>query len=104
MGPGVSPDPAVVPLESKRSEADTRGMDRSDEVRAVAVVVDRLSAHFPEVPRAHVEAVVTEEHRRLDGNPIRDFVPVLVEHEARDRLRSGGATEAAGVLYEPPAP
>lgn len=80
-------------------------MDRSDEVRAVAVVVDRLSAHFPEVPRAQVEAVVTEEHQRLDGNPIRDFIPVLVEHEARDRLRSGGATEATtGLLYEPPAP
>lgn len=79
-------------------------MDRSDEVRAVAGVVDRLSAHFPDVPREHVEAIVTEEHHRFDGNPIRDFVPVLVEHEARDRLRSGGAKEAAGLLYEPPAP
>ncbi|RXZ68216.1 three-helix bundle dimerization domain-containing protein [Agromyces albus] len=79
-------------------------MDRSDENSAVAVVVDRLSAHFPGVPRANVEAIVTEEHQRLDGNPIRDFIPVLVEHEARDRLRASGAIEATGLLYEPPAP
>ncbi len=77
-------------------------MDRSDEARAVDSVIDRLAAHFPDVPRVQVESVVREEHHRLDGNPIRDFVPVLVEHEARDRLRISGAKEAEGLLYEPP--
>ena len=33
-----------------------------------------------------------EEHLELEGNPIRDFIPVLVEHGARERLRVEGAT------------
>lgn len=35
--------------------------------------------------------VVHEAHHELDGNPIRDFIPVLVEHEARERLQATGA-------------
>jgi hypothetical protein len=69
-------------------------MDRSDEIRAVDEVIDRLAAHFPDVPRVDVASVVYDEHRRLDGNPIRDYVPVLVEHEARDRLRLSGGDAA----------
>ena len=55
-------------------------------------VVDRLAARFPGVSRDHVAAVVGEEHLELEGNPIRDFIPVLVEHGARERLRVEGAT------------
>ena len=52
---------------------------------------------------ADIQKLVGEEHLVLDGNPIRDFVPVLVEHEARDRLRAEGAVpvlteDAAGSL------
>lgn len=67
-------------------------MNAEDEARAVDQVIDRLAQRFPDVPRDRVAAIVGEEHQVLEGNPIRDFVPVLVEHEARDRLRAEGAT------------
>lgn len=69
-------------------------MNAEEEARAVDEVVDRLAARFPDVSRDHVAVIVGEEHVELEGNPIRDFVPVLVEHEARDRLRGEGATPA----------
>lgn len=65
-------------------------MNAEEEARAVDQVVDRLVQRFPAVPRDRVAAIVGEEHRVLYGNPIRDFVPVLVEHEARERLRAEG--------------
>lgn len=71
-------------------------MNPEEEARAVDQVVDRLAQRFPDVPRAHVAAIVGEQHQRLEGNPIRDFVPVLVEHEARDRLRIDGAAPPLG--------
>jgi hypothetical protein len=67
-------------------------MNTEEEARAVDQVVDRLAARFPDVSRDRVAAIVGEEHLELEGNPIRDFVPVLVEHEARERLRGEGAT------------
>jgi hypothetical protein len=64
----------------------------SEEAKAVAAVADRLAGRFPEVPRDHVVELVNDAHLALEGNPIRDFVPVLVEHAARERLRAEGAT------------
>ncbi|WP_448005955.1 three-helix bundle dimerization domain-containing protein [Agromyces bauzanensis] len=66
-------------------------MHIEEEARALDRVVDRLAGRFPGVTRAQVAAIVAEEHLELEGNPIRDFVPVLVEHEARERLRASGA-------------
>ena len=66
-------------------------MNGSEEEREVEAVVHRLVDRFPEVSRDHVAEVVVGAHDELDGNPIRDFVPVLVEHEARERLRAEGA-------------
>ena len=67
-------------------------MNAEDEASAVDEVVDRLAARFPDVSRDRVAAIVGEEHLELEGNPIRDFIPVLVEREARERLRVEGAT------------
>ena len=36
---------------------------------------------------AVVQRVVQDTHRRFAGHPIREFVPILVEDSARDRLR-----------------
>ena len=71
-------------------------MNAEDESRAVDQVVDRLAQRFPDVPRDRITAIVGEEHQGLEGNPIRDFVPVLVEHEARDRLRTEGTPTLGG--------
>jgi len=61
-------------------------MDQEHELKALVGVRERLRAQFPEIDPALVEAAVQVSHRELQGNPIRDFVPVLVEHAARDRL------------------
>jgi len=61
-------------------------MDREHEQRALADVCQRLSQQFPDLDPALVEAAVKVSHHELNGSPIRDFVPLLVEHAARDRL------------------
>ncbi|KIC63131.1 three-helix bundle dimerization domain-containing protein [Pseudarthrobacter phenanthrenivorans] len=61
-------------------------MGVNEELRALSDVVDRLAAKFPALPREHIEDVVQEEHSLLDAGRVRAFVPVLVEHAARDRL------------------
>ena len=45
----------------------------------------RLQERFPELDSEVVEAAVRLSHSELTGH-VRDFVPVLVEHAARDRL------------------
>ena len=62
-------------------------MDTHDEVAALDEVRERLSERFPDLEPDVVEAAVRVAHSQLTG-PIRDFVPVLVEHIARDRLGS----------------
>ena len=65
---------------------DTFPMGVSEELRALGDVVDRLAAKFPALPREHIEDVVQQEHSLLDTGKVRAFIPVLVEHAARDRL------------------
>jgi hypothetical protein len=58
-----------------------------DEEREIDDVVDRLAGRFPSVDRALVDEIVHDEFHQLDGGRVRDFVPVLVERAAHDRLR-----------------
>jgi hypothetical protein len=60
-------------------------MERTDEVQAMRGVQERLMAEFPRLPASQVQAAVTSAHESMTG-PIRDFVPVLVERDARARL------------------
>lgn len=75
-------------------------MGVTEELRALAHVVDRLVDKYPAVPREHIEDIVHQEHRLLDTGTVRDYVPyrlldtgtlrdyvpILVEHAAKDRL------------------
>ncbi|MFH8249525.1 three-helix bundle dimerization domain-containing protein [Microbacterium sp. B2969] len=54
---------------------------------AVQEIVDRLAEKFPMLPRERVTEVVREVHSSMDAAPVRDFVPVLVERGAKDRLK-----------------
>lgn len=76
----------------------TQRMDQLQEDQAIAKVVDRLADRFPELGRARVDQVVVETRRLLDGNPIRDYVPVLVERTAKARLRQIQAGDPSLVL------
>ncbi|MFH5879252.1 three-helix bundle dimerization domain-containing protein [Arthrobacter sp. NA-172] len=61
-------------------------MTQEDEARALLAVINHLAERFPDKPRSDIESVVAEEHGNLSGGPIRDYVPILVEHAARNRL------------------
>ncbi|WP_156109593.1 three-helix bundle dimerization domain-containing protein [Cryobacterium sp. MLB-32] len=63
-------------------------MSFEDEVRALSKLVERLARRFPHVPRERIEAAVQEEHRTLDGRPVRAYVPLLVERCTTMRLKT----------------
>ena len=67
---------------------ETAASPARDERVAIEHAIDRLAERFPTVDRARVEQIVDEELHRLDGGRVRDFIPVLVEHEAKERLRA----------------
>jgi hypothetical protein len=73
-------------------------MDRSDEMRSVAALVERLGERFPQFSGSTIEEAVSSVHSQLADAPIRDFVPVLVEHEVVDALK---ARARAGQVGEP---
>ncbi|QNE47316.1 hypothetical protein F1C58_10690 [Glaciihabitans sp. INWT7] len=73
-------------------------MDQVQEDQGIAKVIDRLVERFPALGRARVEQVVANTRAMLDGNPIRDYVPVLVERSARDQLRRIEAGDPALAL------
>jgi hypothetical protein len=61
-------------------------MSKIEEDRAVAEVAARLRSRFPFVEPSSIDEVITDCHREYDGHPIRDFIPILVERQARDHL------------------
>ena len=64
-------------------------MDAEHEQLALDDVRGRLREQFPDLHPDVVDAAVQRAHAELSESPIRDFVPVLVEHAARDRLALG---------------
>ncbi len=64
---------------------------------ALRIVCEQLAARFPTVEARVIELTVEQEYRQLDG-PIRDFVPVLTQKLARDRLSVMVATGRAADL------
>lgn len=67
-------------------------MNGPDEKTQLAQVVERLEERFPSISTQEIEIIVAEQAAQLDGNPIRDYVPRLVEHGARARLRERATT------------
>jgi hypothetical protein len=60
----------------------------NEEAYAVELVSVRLRERFPGLSPDEVDEVVATYHHQFDGRPIRDFVPILVERQARDHLRT----------------
>ena len=82
------------------SHNDVPATGDRDEAHAIEEVIDRLAERFPTLERTHVAEIVHEEWRNLDAGRVRDFVPVLVEHEARERLRQEAAHAPLDVVTE----
>jgi hypothetical protein len=89
----VQPEACGRPGEVDRScnEAQNESVDSTElqnrEDQAVSQVIDRLAKKFPDRPRSVIENIVGNERHLLDGKPIRDYIPVLIEHGAKARLR-----------------
>lgn len=62
-------------------------MDDTEKREIIAKITDRLSARYPETSRYYIAGVVSEEYALLDGGRIRTYIPTLVEHSAKNRLR-----------------
>jgi hypothetical protein len=60
----------------------------SVEATALSAAEDRLCARFSTVAPDIVREVLRATYARFDGRPIRDFVPLLVERAAAERLRA----------------
>jgi hypothetical protein len=58
----------------------------ADEEVAIGHAVDRLAERFPGVDRERIVELVHEHLDDFSGAPVRDFIPVLVEHDVRRRL------------------
>lgn len=59
-----------------------------DEDREVEDIIERLSARFPSLSTATVTEAVTAARSSFERAKVRDFVPVLIEREARARLEN----------------
>jgi hypothetical protein len=75
-------------LPAVDADAFAGGMDESEERHAISRLTERLVSRFPDVPDETVHGVVADLHAEFREAPVRAFVPLLVEHDATDRLRS----------------
>ena len=64
-------------------------MSQTEEIHAMDELADRLRGRFPDARPDRIKEAVARVHHQYDGSPIRDFIPVLVEREVVDQLRSG---------------
>ena len=62
-------------------------MDAPEKDNEIAAIIARLGRQFPDVPQPEVEAVILEAHDAFGDHPISHQVPVIVERQAKDRLR-----------------
>ena len=60
------------------------------ESEQLAAVADQLAGRFPGAAVDDIRSLVESEHSRLESSRIRAYVPVLIEHSVRDRLRRAG--------------
>jgi hypothetical protein len=74
-------------------------MAQTDEATQIGEVIARVAANYPECSTNDIAIVVQTLHAGFDDAKIREFVPLLVEREARDVLahqRMVGRTVATG--------
>lgn len=61
-------------------------MSTDSEARALDAVRDRLESKYPGTDPSVVQLAVDVSYATLRGARIREFIPVLVEREASDKL------------------
>lgn len=63
-------------------------MTNDEEDRLIAQTRTRLTAKYPSVSEETVARAVASAHAHFAGHRIRDFVPLLVERMAKEKLSS----------------
>ena len=62
------------------------------EQTVIEQLVVRLTSRYPTISQSTVATVVRDVHSRFEGRPLRDFIPLLVERNARSELERLHAT------------
>lgn len=58
-----------------------------DEDHAVAEIAGRLQGRFPDKSEAEIADAIAQARAGFDSAKVRDFVPVLIEKEAKAHLK-----------------
>jgi hypothetical protein len=61
--------------------------EQQDEEKVVREIIEHLRERLPQAPQEEVEETVVALFHEWADSPVRSFLPVLVEKEARERLR-----------------
>ncbi|PXW35645.1 UNVERIFIED_CONTAM: hypothetical protein DES50_101592 [Williamsia faeni] len=73
---------------------------QQDERQNIDLIAEKLIKQHPGLPADAVAQIVEEAYRRFDDQPIRDFVPLLVERRAHEML-GDRATASPESLNDP---
>ena len=68
--------------------------DKTREETEIKAVTTRLARAFDGVPLTDVTEVVKHAYRHFDGSKVRTYVPLLVEHAARDELTAASRSSS----------
>jgi len=69
----------------------TLGVIELSEQTVIDQLVVRLTSRYPAISESTVSMVVRDIHAKYDGRPLRDFIPLFVERNARNELERLGA-------------
>jgi hypothetical protein len=79
-------------VDHRVNMGQTLGVIDLSEQTVIEQLVVRLTDRYPAISQATVASVVLETHARFDGRPLRDFIPLLVERNAKSELERLRAT------------
>jgi len=64
----------------------TFGVIELSEQTVIDQIVTRLTTRYPTISESTVASVVHDVHARYEGRPLRDYVPLFVERNAKNSL------------------
>jgi hypothetical protein len=78
-------------VDQQVNGAQTSRVIELSEQAIIDQMVARLASRYPTVAASTVSNLVHDIHSRYDDRPVRDFVPLLVERNAKAELSRLGA-------------
>jgi hypothetical protein len=78
-------------VDQQVNGTQTPGVIELSEQAIIDQIVARLASRYPTIAASTVSTLVHDIHSRYDDRPVRDFVPLLVERNAKAELSRLGA-------------